>query len=888
MNSKLSPAQSSSAKSSPKSDKPLSPAMRQYLDIKKAHPDKLVFYRMGDFYELFFGDAKRAARLLDITLTTRGQLHEGERIPMAGVPFHAIDQYLSRLMKLGETVVIVEQIGEPVPGKTVERKISRILTPGTVADAGLLDARRDRPLVALYARGDRLGVAWLYFSSGKFTLADIDAADAASLLLRLEPAEWLVPDDETGDALSSFYASKPRRVPAWRFDRASAERELKEHFHVASLDAFGVSETPLATVAAGAILAYCATTADNDTLAHVTSMTVERSGDSLRLDPATRRSLEITETLSGESAPTLLSTLDRCDTAAGSRLLRSWLVNPLRDARAAATRHDAIEVMTRDPSIASALGATLKRCADIERIATRVALGTARPRDLAALRDTLALLPDLAKPVVALDSPLIEKAREDLNLDGGIHALLSRSILPEPAPHLRDGGVIADGFNADLDELRALDKNSGAFLIELEQRERAETGIDKLKVEFNRVHGFYIEVSNANIDKVPERYRRRQTLKNAERYITPELKAFEDKALSAKDRSIALEKSLFDELVAQLQPAVPALQRAAGAIASLDVFAALARDATELNLVRPSFTDESRIDIQGGRHLVVERQVEHFIPNDVALDATRRLYIVTGPNMGGKSTYMRQTAVIALLAYCGIFVPAAAATIGRLDAVFTRIGAADDLAGGRSTFMVEMTEAAFILRHATEQSLVLIDEIGRGTSTFDGLSLAWAIARRLALANRSLTLFATHYFELTALPAECDGCANLHFDAVEHKKGIVFLHSVAEGPASQSYGLQVAKLAGIPPETVKSARAYLARLERMGVKDPRQGDLFAAFSSSEADNSTFDPRDARDEEEIEKERKLREYIESIDPDALTPRDALDALYELKKRLNAEG
>ncbi|MDR2711460.1 MAG: DNA mismatch repair protein MutS [Burkholderiales bacterium] len=851
--------------------------MAQYLGFKAEHPDKLVFYRMGDFYELFFEDAERAARLLDITLTARGQ-SAGRPIPMAGVPFHAAEQYLARLMRLGETVVIVEQIGDPATSKgPVERKITRIVTPGTLADASLLDARRDRPLAACVIDGHRAGFAWLNFASGRFTLTEVAAREVSALLERIEPAEWLMPDDDNTASRPPF-ALSPRLLPPWHFDLESARRVLLKQFDIASLDGFGVADMPAAICAAGALLAYAGST-QTTPLAHVTTLQVEDHHHTLQLDNATRRSLEITSTLSGEAAPTLLSILDTCGTAAGSRLLRSWLTRPLRDALEAVSRHDAIDTLLTQPNVAREASSLLKRCADIERIAARIALKTARPRDLSGLRDTLALLPSFRQLVSIFETPLLVELGAAFDADPQWQTLLARAIMEEPASHLRDGGVIAEGFNAELDELRAIDRDCGAFLLDLERRERERTGITSLKVEYNRVHGFYIEVTHTNSDKVPDDYRRRQTLKNAERYITPELKAFEDKALSAQERALAREKWLFDQLLDTLAAAVPALQQVAAALAQFDVLSTHSQRTAALSLTRPQFSETPGLAVEAGRHLVVEQQVEHFIPNDVALDSARRLLIVTGPNMGGKSTYMRQTAVIALLAYCGFFVPAQRVVIGPLDAIFTRIGASDDLAGGRSTFMVEMTEAAFILNRATEKSLVLIDEIGRGTSTFDGLALAWAIAHRLAEHNRALTLFATHYFELTALPSEIDGCANIHFDAVEHKEGIVFLHSVAEGPASQSYGLQVARLAGVPRETLRQARNYLARLEKMGLRDERQGDLFAPQMMSSCDAPSFSAA------ETLTESALHQAVDALDPDALTPREALNQLYALKKLLS---
>ncbi|MDR2244858.1 MAG: DNA mismatch repair protein MutS [Burkholderiales bacterium] len=851
--------------------------MAQYLGFKAEHPDKLVFYRMGDFYELFFEDAERAARLLDITLTARGH-SAGRPIPMAGVPFHAVEQYLARLMRLGETVVMVEQIGNPATSKgPVERKVMRIVTPGTLTDASLLDARRDRPLAACVIDGHRAGIAWLNFASGRFTLTEVATREVGALLERIEPAEWLIADDDNA-ALCPAYALPPRLLPPWHFSLESSRRVLLKQLDVASLDVFGVADIPAAVRAAGALIAYANTT-QTTPLAHIATLHVEDHHQALQLDNATRRSLEITATLSGEASPTLLSILDTCRTAAGSRLLRLWLTQPLRNPYEAIARHDATDALIAQSQVTRDASLLFKRCADVERIAARIALKTARPRDLSGLRDTLDLLPSFRQLVASFETPMLVNIHAAFDVDPQWYKLIFKAIMTEPATHLRDGGVIAGGFDAELDELRAIDRGCGTFLLDLERRERERTGISTLKVEYNRVHGFYIEVTHANSEKVPDDYRRRQTLKNAERYITPELKTFEDKALSAQERALAREKWLYDQLLDTLAAAVPALQQAAIALAQLDVLSTLSQRAVALNLVRPQFSETPGLAIEAGRHLVVEQQVDHFIPNDVALDSERRLLIVTGPNMGGKSTYMRQTATIALLAYCGVFVPAQRAVIGPLDAIFTRIGASDDLAGGRSTFMVEMTEAAFILNRATEKRLVLIDEIGRGTSTFDGLALAWAIAHRLAEHNRSLTLFATHYFELTALPSEIDGCANIHFDAVEHKEGIVFLHSVAEGPASQSYGLQVARLAGVPRETLKQARNYLSRLEKIGVRDSRQGDLFAPRMMP-----THDAPSLSDTETgaAHHEAELYKAVDTIDPDTLTPREALDWIYALKK------
>ncbi|MET0682160.1 MAG: DNA mismatch repair protein MutS [Casimicrobiaceae bacterium] len=850
------------------------PMMQQYLRAKAEHPDKLLFYRMGDFYELFYDDAQRASRLLDITLTARGQ-SAGAPIPMAGVPYHAVDGYLAKLMKLGESVAICEQIGDPATSKgPVERKVLRVVTPGTVTDADLLDAKRDSLLVAVNPGRHRAGMAWLNLASGQFTLTEVPAADATAMLDRLDVAELLVPDGTP--ALSHSEGVPTRALPAWQFDAAAAAKALAKHFGTHDLAAFGVEDRELGAGAAGALLGYAAAT-QQSALAHVRSLTVESASDFLALDAATRRNLEITETLRGDPAPTLLSLLDACGTAAGSRLMRHWLTHPLRSQGDAAARHAAVAYWIDERSARAALTHKLARTADVERIAARIALASARPRDLAGLRDTLGRVPAMVGALAPLDAPLVASLSQALEIDPRWVDLLTRAIAAEPAAQVRDGGVIATGFDTELDELRAIDDTCGEFLVALEARERARSGIANLKVEYNRVHGFYIEVTHAQVQKIPDDYRRRQTLKNAERYITPELKAFEDRALSAQERALAREKVLYERLVADLSPAIPALQKMGSALAALDVLTTFAERAETLDFARPEFVAATGLAIRGGRHPVVERQIDAFIANDLDVTPGRRLLVITGPNMGGKSTYMRQAAVIALLAYCGSFVPARAAVIGPLDAIHTRIGAADDLAGGRSTFMVEMTEAAAILHRATPQSLVLIDEIGRGTSTFDGLALAWAIARELVEKNRCLALFATHYFELTALPAEIDGCANLHFDAVEHADGIVFLHAAEDGPANRSYGLQVAKLAGVPSPVVRRARDYLARLDKFNATGGAQHDLFAPIG-------VVTERDAGAPPASPEAQNVAAGLAALDPDAMTPRDALAALYELRKLL----
>ena len=839
--------------------------MQQFLRVKAEHPDKFVFYRMGDFYELFYDDAARAAPLLDITLTSRGH-SAGAPIPMAGVPYHAVEQYLAKLIRNGESVAICEQIGDPATSKgPMERKVTRIVTPGTVTDAGLLDAKRDCILVSVHAAGARAGVASLNLAGGQLRICDLPLAELGSLLERLDPSEILHAEGQVPPPHRSDAAASP--LQPWQFDVDAAKRRLCAHFGTHDLAGFGADDAPLGVAAAGALLQYAQAT-QQASLAHVATLVVEHIGDHLALDSATRRNLEVTETLRGERSPTLLSLLDDCGTPAGSRMLRYWLTYPLRARDNALARHAALAELAAAPQVCRRLAEALRHTVDVERIASRIALGTARPRDLSGLRDTLARIQAIAGTVAGAEADLLRDCAAALDIEPRWLDLLTRAIRAEPAAAIRDGNVIADGYDAELDELRTIHDNGGAFLVTLEARERTRTGIPNLKVEYNRVHGFYIEVGNAHVEKIPVDFRRRQTLKNAERYITPELKAFEDKALSAQERALSRERKLFDDLLSSFAPAIPELQRAAKAMANLDVLASHAVMAGARRWTQPTFTGAPGLRIREGRHPVVETQVEHFIPNDLDLAPERRLLIVTGPNMGGKSTYMRQAAVIALLAHCGLFVPAAEACIGPLDAIYTRIGAADDLAGGRSTFMVEMTEAAYILNRATPQSLVLIDEIGRGTSTFDGLALAWAIARELASHNRSLTLFATHYFELTALPSELEGCANAHFDAVQHKDGIVFLHAVEDGPANQSYGLDVAKLAGVPAEAIRKARAYLARLDQFSIRRDFQGDLFVGSPPREdaprADSAVLD------------------RLAALDPDALSPRDAHAALYELKR------
>jgi DNA mismatch repair protein MutS len=850
------------------------PMMQQYLRIKAEHPDMLLFYRMGDFYELFHDDAARAAKLLDITLTQRGASN-GVPIKMAGVPYHAAEQYLARLVKMGESVAICEQIGDPATSKgPVERKVVRIVTPGTVTDSALLEEKRDNLLLALHQRGGRLGMAWLNLASGQFLVCETAADNLAAELERLQPSEILHAESEP---LQTGIHAATKSLPDWHFELDTARRALCQQLATLDLAGFGCDDYTVGLEAAGALLGYARLT-QGQGIAHIRSLQVYSAERYVRMDAATRRNLEITQTLRGEPAPTLLSLLDTCATNMGSRLLANWLHHPLRDRAVLGARLDAVD---RLGALHAKVHEHLKPSVDVERITARISLRSARPRDLSGLRDTLAQLPQLHAAL--LPRPLRERAgvrvetssllqtlSDALQADTSLVELLQKMLKAEPSSVLREGGVIADGYDAELDELRGIQSNCGDFLLQLEMRERARTGIATLKVEYNRVHGFYIEVSAAQSVNVPDDYRRRQTLKNAERYITPELKAFEDKALSANDRALAREKFLYEQLLDQLAPFIPQLQRIAAAIAELDVLATFAERAATLNFSAPQFSDDAQIGIIKGRHPVVEAQIKdqsgQFTPNDTVLNDARRTLLITGPNMGGKSTYMRQVAIIALLAHVGSFVPAQEAVLGEIDQIFTRIGASDDLASGRSTFMVEMTEAANILHNATAKSLVLVDEIGRGTSTFDGLALAYAIARHLLEKNRSYTLFATHYFELTRLADEFAQLANVHLAAIEHQHSIVFLHSVNEGAASQSYGLQVAALAGVPGDVIRAAKRQLLKLEQNSAAQNPQGDLF----------------DRKPEPPEPEEHPLLAALRDLQPDDLSPKEALERIYQLKK------
>ncbi len=843
------------------------PMMRQYLRIKAEHPDMLLFYRMGDFYELFHDDAEKAARLLGITLTRRGASN-GEPIKMAGVPYHAAEQYLAKLAKMGEAVAICEQIGDPAKSKgPVERQVTRILTPGTLTDSALLDESRDNLLLAVCPGDGVLGLARINLAAGHFILNEIAPALLAQELQRIRPAELLLPDDFSHPAVDGLGCSRKRLAP-WQFDLDSALQTLTRQFETRDLSGFGAGGLTAAVAAAGALLDYIKHT-QRTALPHVARLSVEHSRDYIQFDAATRRNLEIDQTLQGEAKPTLYSLLDTTRTPMGARLLRHWLHHPLRDVAAIKARQQAIAALLESGH--TGLRSVMAEIGDIERITARIALKTARPRDLSGLRESLRQL-GILQAAICRDTSLLQKLADQMQAPEAAVTLLGAAIRQEPAAVLREGGVIADGYDAELDELRSLQTNHGDFLLRYEAEEKARSGIQNLKVEYNSVHGFYIEISRLQAEHVPVEYRRRQTLKNVERFITPELKAFEDKVLSANERALAREKSLYEELLDAMLPFIADLQRNAAAVAQLDVLSTFAERAEALNYVAPQFADDAGLEIIGGRHPVVEQIAQPFIANDVSLSPYRQLLLITGPNMGGKSTFMRQTALITLLAHCGCYVPATSARMGKIDRIFTRIGASDDLAGGRSTFMVEMTETANILHNATEHSLVLLDEIGRGTSTFDGLSLAWAVARQLLEKNRSYTLFATHYFELTRIVEEFKQAANVHLDAVEHGKGIVFLHRVEEGPASQSYGLQVAQLAGIPKSVVAMARRKLTQLEQQNIEAGLQGDMFAAAVEPPA------PPD----------HPVVEAIENMEPDALTPREALQMLYQLKELLGRAG
>jgi len=856
------------------------PLMQQYLRIKADFPDTLLLFRMGDFYELFYDDARRAATLLDITLTTRGESN-GAPIPMAGVPHHALDNYLGRLLRKGESAAICEQIGDPAAAKgPVERKVVRIVTPGTVTDEALLEERRDNLLAALAQERGALGLAWLDLTGGRFRVRQLSgAADLDTQLQRLQPAELLVAEDAPARQLLAGRDGVRARAP-WHFERQAARRLLNEQFGTHDLSGFGIEGAPALIAAAGALLQYVQET-QRANVPHLRGLRLEQPGAHLHLDAASRRHLEILSHPRGEDAHTLVGVMDSSITPMGGRLLRRWLADPVRDRAELAGRHQAIRALV-EAGLYQPLREILRGAGDAERILARVALGSARPRDLTTLRSTLACLPRLQDALAQSGQVALGEPVASLRPMPVIHDLLASALVEEPPVLLRNGGVIAPGFDTELDRLRGLSENAGEFLVDYENSERERTGIPTLKVGYNRVHGYYIEITHTHAARVPPEYTRRQTLKSAERYITEELKQFEDQVLSSRERALAREQHCWEELVAGLQDNLAELQDTARALARLDVLCAFAERAEALDLCCPELVEEDGLLIEAGRHPVVERvQDEPFTANDLGLGPERRMLVITGPNMGGKSTYMRQTALIVLLAHAGSWVPARRAVLGPVDRIFTRIGAGDDLAGGRSTFMLEMTETANILHNATEQSLVLMDEIGRGTSTYDGLALAWACADHLARVVRAYTLFATHYFELTRLADLRKGVHNVHLRAVEHGERIVFLHAVAEGPASQSYGLQVAALAGIPQPVLIEARRRLRQLEASQPEGPQMSLFTPAAAGDEPDPGPGMAQEPAPD-------LLRERLAEADPDELTPRQALELVFELWALLKDSG
>ena len=842
------------------------PMMRQFLAIKEAHPDELLFYRMGDFYELFYSDAEIAAPVLDITLTSRGK-SAGEPIPMAGVPFHAAENYLAKLVRAGFSVAIAEQIGDPNESKgPVERKVVRVVTPGTLTDESLLDASGDALIVSVFRHQLSSGIAWMDLSSGRFLVTEVEGDEALSAeLQRLSPAELLLPEEASIPALADQVAV--RRLASWQFDEDSARTQLNQHFQTRDLSGFGCDGLSLAIAAAGCLLDYVKDTQRNE-LPHLTSIRHERQSDSVILDAATRRNLEIDLNLHGGEDNTLFSVYNSTVTAMGTRHLKRWLHRPITVRSVLEDRLDAVSCLSQNYAFETTRQ-SLKSISDLERILARVALRSSRPRDLTRLRDSLWALPALTT-ATPQDSTLLQTLRTDIGQYPELCELLSRALVESPPVVIRDGGVLAEGYDEELDELRGISENAGEYLVDIERREREATGLSTLKVGYNRVHGYYIEISRQQSNQAPDTYQRRQTLKNVERFITPELKQFEDKALSSRSRALAREKSLYEALVERIAEDLLPLQATSRAICDLDVLACFAERADALSLSRPSFSEEAQLDISNGRHPVVEQVSDKpFIANNTLLNEQRRMLLITGPNMGGKSTYMRQNALIVLLAHCGAFVPADSVSLSLVDRIFTRIGSSDDLASGLSTFMVEMTETANILHNATEKSLVLMDEVGRGTSTFDGLSIAWASAVALAERVRALTFFATHYFELTALPDDLASMVNVHLDATEHEDHVVFMHHIQEGPANRSFGLEVAKLAGVPTGVLLHARQKLSELESQQIVESshasgEQVDLFSA--------------------PIAKSPVLS-VLSEIDPDQMTPKEALDALYTLKTLLD---
>lgn len=868
------------------------PMMQQYLGIKAEHPNQLVFYRMGDFYEIFFDDAKKASRLLDITLTARGK-SGGKPIPMAGIPYHAAEGYIAKLVKMGESIAVAEQIGDPATSKgPVERRVVRVITPGTLTDESFLDERRDSLLVAISSfkdgRSDKVnhGISSLDISSGRFTVLEVQSEEALlAEIERLRPAELLLSEDQTyPDVLSSRAGCQT--LPLWEFEYETAFRLLTTQFQTKDLHGFGCQDYKQAIEAAGCLIHYAQETQRTE-LPHIRTLMVEQADDAIVLDAATRKNLEIDLNLNGDTDFTLAWVLDRTATAMGSRLLRRWLNRPLRDQTILETRQSAISAMIASYGYED-IHSVLKQIGDIERILSRVALRSARPRDLARLRDALAVLPALQNATENVDNDPVRELAKRVSTYPELVETLQKAVIENPPVVIRDGGVIAEGFDSELDELRGMSENAGQFLMDIEVREKERTGLSTLKVGYNRVHGYYIEISKAQAAEAPTEYIRRQTLKNAERFITPELKEFEDKALSSKSRALSREKAIYDELVASLAEQIAQLQNTASAICELDVLSNLAERAITQQFVRPQLSQQPGIDIKQGRHPVVEAVIEDpFVANDVLFSEQRNMLIITGPNMGGKSTYMRQVAHIVLMAHIGSYVPAEAASIGLVDRIFTRMGSSDDVAGGRSTFMVEMTETANILHNASEHSLVLMDEVGRGTSTFDGLSLAWACAEHLAQHVGAYTLFATHYFEMTQLSDQNSAVVNVHLTATEHNDHIVFLHHVEEGPASQSYGLQVAKLAGVPTNVIEQAKHKLGALEQTQINEGQQPVKSKATNAPASKTSSLaepSPSPLQSDMFATSPSKVELALENVNPDDLTPRQALEMLYQLKHDL----
>lgn len=835
--------------------------MQQYLGFKAEYPDTLLFFRMGDFYELFYEDARKAARLLDIALTTRGK-SAGEPIPMAGVPYHAVDSYLAKLVRMGESVAICEQVGDPALTKgPVERRISSIITPGTLTEETLLEERRENLLACIHEQDGMFGLAVLELSSGRFTVMECEDEDGLkNELKRLQPAEILLSEENPLAAfIGKDYAGVTVRPP-WHYDFSAAANQIKEQYQVAELNGFGLEGLTAAICAAGCLLFYCGET-QRTRLRHLQPIRIERNNDCIVMDAMSRRNLELESDLSGNRDYGLLRIMDTTATPMGSRMLYRWLNRPVRNQQSLRLRNDAVAALLSDRRYVTSRENMGAVC-DMERILTRVSLGTARPRDLARLRDTLGELPKLLEFLECSDSPHLQTLVGSIDPFPDLHDYLVRALVESPPVLLREGGIIAEGFDQELDELRRLDLDAGAYLTDLEARERQRTGIANLKVGYNRVHGYYLEVNRHLSASLPTDYHRRQTLKSGERFITAELKAFEERALSARSRALIREKTLYDGVLMRICGDLAPLQASAIALAEIDILGTFAERADTLNLNQPDFDERQGMTIRGGRHLIVEQnQTSAFIPNDLELHEDRTMLIITGPNMGGKSTYMRQTALIAILAHIGSFVPATSARFGPIDRIFTRIGASDNLAGGQSTFMVEMMETANILHNATRHSLVLMDEIGRGTSTSDGLALAWASAAFLARSIKACTLFASHFFELTSIPQYFENAVNVHLDVVEHGDRIIFMHAVKEGPANRSYGLQVAKLAGVPEPIINHAREYMQD----------SGNTFPATTTDQPQDDLF-----------HRQLPVVDELLQCNPDELTPKQALELLYKLKE------